>query len=251
MKKILKWIGILLGSIMGLALIFIAVMYFSVSSRWNKTYDIQTQMVTVPTDAEAIARGKTWGVVLCGGCHGPDYAGTVLLDDPALGRITSPNLTSGEGGIGSSYTNEDWVRAMRHGLAQDNTPLFFMPSQFLTNFSDDDLGDVIAYIKSVPPVNQDEEETSLGVLAYVMGGIGLLGDLFPVEVIDHTRQRAAAPEEGPTAEFGAYIVSVSDCQSCHGEQFSGAQPGDPSSPPAPTSLLAANWLAGRQTILSP
>ena len=48
-----------------------------------------------------------------------------------MGRIYSANLTRGKGGIGSSYTDADYVRAIRHGVGRNGRPLLTMPTDAL------------------------------------------------------------------------------------------------------------------------
>ena len=58
---------------------------------------------------------------------------------------------------------------------------------------------------------------------------------FSVERIDHSKSaRALAPAEGPTAEYGDYIVHTAGCAECHGPTLAGGKidVGDPSWPPA-------------------
>ena len=58
MKKVLKWAGIVLGSILGLLIIAAVALYFVGGSRIDRSYDIQVESVAIPTDEEAIARGQ-------------------------------------------------------------------------------------------------------------------------------------------------------------------------------------------------
>ena len=62
--------------------------------------------------------------------------------------------TSGKGLYEITSAVEHWAgeRAIRHGVAPDGPKLLFMPSQEFQHFNDDDLGALIAYLKSVPPV---------------------------------------------------------------------------------------------------
>ena len=57
--------------------------------------------MAVPTDAEAIARGKRLATVVapCGDCHGADFGGKVMIDEFAMGTLHAANLTRGRGGI--------------------------------------------------------------------------------------------------------------------------------------------------------
>jgi formamidopyrimidine-DNA glycosylase len=53
-------------------------------------------------------------------------SGTLLANDAFLGAIPAANLTSGKGGIGKSYSEADWVRAIRHGVKPDSRGEVFM-----------------------------------------------------------------------------------------------------------------------------
>lgn len=67
------------------------------------------------------------------------WTGRVFLDEPAIGRFVASNLTRGKGGVGASYTDDDWVRAIRHGVGPDGKALLIMPSQEFFNLSDADV----------------------------------------------------------------------------------------------------------------
>ena len=76
------------------------------------------------------------------------------------GFVVASNLTSGESGIGVSFTDEDWVRALYHGINNEGRSVIVMPSPFFHVMSEDDLTSVIAYMKIVPPMNNALPETS-------------------------------------------------------------------------------------------
>ncbi len=65
-----------------------------------------------------------------------------------------PNLTSGEGSVTKGFTANDWDRAVRHGV-RHNGQTSSMPSQDFANLTDHELSDIVAYLRSVPPVNRD------------------------------------------------------------------------------------------------
>jgi hypothetical protein len=56
-----------------------------------------------------------------------------------MGRIYGANLASGTGGL-SGYKDEDWVRAIRHGVMRDGRGVFLMPSVEYAHLSDADVG---------------------------------------------------------------------------------------------------------------
>lgn len=227
MKKAFKWIGIVLGSLLGLILVAAAALFFIGNSRLNKTYDFPPSNIVIPTDAESIAYGKHRAEVLCQSCHGADLSGVNNWFNAApLGTIDSTNLTAGEGGFGREATSdEDYVRAIRHGIDPQGKPIF-MPAVVSTAFlSDEDLGAIIAYVKSVPPVDHKTYGQNFTPLAKIMLAAGVLGQL-PVESVSH-EAHVSAPARGVTAEYGEYMVNTNDCRICHGPQLNGGPFPDP------------------------
>ena len=95
--RVLKWVGIVLGSLVGLLVVALVVIYFVVGARLNKTYDIQPQVVAVPADPVSIERGRhlAEAITACQDCHGKNLDGDILDDDPVFGRLVARNLTSG------------------------------------------------------------------------------------------------------------------------------------------------------------
>ncbi len=233
MRKALKWTGIVVGGLVGLMVLIVAGILVSTGMRLNKTYDIQPEAVAIPADAAAIKRGRDWVVPYCTGCHGEDLSGAVIFDDPSLGLIQASNLTSGQGGVGGAYGDADWVLAIRHGVGADGRPLLIMPSGDFYYFSDGDLGEIIAYAKSVPPVDNETTAYTLTPMARMLVAAGAFGDILNAETIDHTGPRPAAPEPGVTLAYGEYLVNTAGCRTCHGVELSGGDPSDPESPPGP------------------
>lgn len=226
MKQILKWVGIVLASIIGLVLIAGVVLFLSGNSRLNKVYDIPPSSLTLPTDAASIERGKHRTEVLCQGCHGDDLGGIIdWFNAPPIGKIDTANLTSGEGGVGAEFTTEDYVRAVRHGINRESRPIFMTAVPSTAYLSDEDLAAIIAYLKTVPAVNRQTGERNFTLLAKIMFGAGLLGKL-PAETVSHD-VHVTAPAQEVTAEFGEYLVNTNDCRLCHGPQLNGGSFPDP------------------------
>ena len=227
MKKVFKWIGIVLGSLVGLALISAVALYLIGNAKLSKTYEFPSSNITVPTDEASIAYGKHRAETLCEGCHGPDLSGIVgWFSAGPLGTIDSANLTSGDGGIGQEFTSDqDYVNAIRHGIDPEGKPIF-MPAVYSTSYlSDEDLGAIIAYVKSITPVDHKTNGHQFKPLAKIMLAMGVLPPL-PAEVVSH-EIHITAPERGVSVEYGGYLVDTNDCRVCHGQQLNGAQLPDP------------------------
>ena len=199
--------------------------------------------MNIPTDAEGIARGKhiveSYG--LCVECHGENLAGDIMSEDPVFGKLAGSNLTAGRGGVGGTYSDIDFVRAIRHGVGSDGKPLVIMPAQHFNRFSDDDVGAIVAYLKDLPPVDNEEAKTGFGPLGRIFALF--VGEALPARIIDHDAPRPVAPPAGVTKEYGEYLTEM--CTICHGEHLSGGsvpgESGDAPKAPNLTLLVRANW----------
>jgi mono/diheme cytochrome c family protein len=159
------------------------------------------------------------------------------LDNPAIGQVITPNLTGGKGGKGDQLTDEDLIRAIKHGIREDGTPLLFMPSTEFYFLSDKDLGNVLAYIRSKPPVDNEVQPSKLSTTGFIVMNIARTISFLPAELIPHEQTPPSAPEPGVTAEYGEYL-SLS-CRVCHGQTYSGgAIPGFPAEWPAAPNLTS-------------
>jgi mono/diheme cytochrome c family protein len=198
----------------------------------TRTYDVPADQLTIPTDSASIARGEHWVKAECIGCHGDNLSGGPFFEAP-FATIDAKNLTSGEGGAGSEFKDADWIRALRHGVNPEHGSLMIMPASDFTYFSDTDLADIIAYVKSVPPVDKVTREPYFNLLGKAMVGAGMFGKgVMVAQVINHTT-RPSYPAVGVTAEYGDYLVNVSGCHVCHGPTMAGGKSPDPSAKNAP------------------
>jgi mono/diheme cytochrome c family protein len=233
MRKVLKWVGIVIGSLIALVVVAAAGLNFSSNARLNKSYDIQPESVSIPGDAAGIAEGEHIARVYCAGCHGDDFGGKIFFNDPALAVVYAPNLTPGEGGAGAYFTDEDWVRAIRHGVDPEGKPLFIMPSNDFYHFSDEDLGQLIGFLKSTSPVDNVTPERQTGFMGGIIMGVGGFGNVITAETIDHDGPRPEAPQVGISAAYGKYMVDTIGCYTCHGAELAGGNNPEPGAPPGP------------------
>jgi mono/diheme cytochrome c family protein len=234
MKRILKWVGIGLGGLVGLLVLSGAIVYGLSERRLTRRYDVQPAALAMSSDPATVERGRHIAVVRgCTDCHTPTLGGRIFIDVPVVARLFASNLTSGRGGVASSYTDRDWVRSIRDGVGPDGKPLLFMPAHEFNVLGDEDVAALVAYIKSRPPVDNPPVRNRVGPIGRVLF---LKGDLplVPAELIDHEAPRAATPPAGPTAAYGAYLAA--SCKGCHGDGLSGGPiPGAP-----PTMAVARN-----------
>jgi cytochrome c553 len=245
MRKVLKWLGIILGVLVALIIVVVIVGTVRANSMLTKEWDYAAETLVVPTDAESVARGEDliqhW--MLCADCHGADLSGGVMIDDPSFATLYAPNLTSGAGGIGAAYTDADWLRALRHGIRPNGENLIIMPAEFYTLVASDEIVQMIAYLKTLPPVDNQIPERTLAFMPKVMIGLGVIpiADLVPAYKIDHALVTDPAPPRGVTVEFGDYRATT--CKACHGENLAGAPEDVENGFPATPNLTAGGELA--------
>lgn len=219
--KILKWTGIVLLGLATLLLIVFGIFFYVYGTHADKQYAVTVRPIGIPDDSATIAAGAhLFAIKGCADCHGADLGGKVFLDDPAVGRLTGANLTSGQGGRPAGYTDLDWLRAMRHGIGTDNKSLKLMPSYEYAKLSDKDMAALIAFCKAQPPVDRSLPPTKTGPLGKVLAVLGKL-PLFPAEKIDHFYQQPATMPVSVTKAYGEYL-SVS-CSGCHNPRFTGGE----------------------------
>ena len=223
MKRLLKWIGYILGGLAAIIVIALAVVYMKTSARMNRTYPTAADAVAIPTDAASIERGHHLVIAVgkCTNCHGDNLAGKMVSDDAAFGTLWSANLTSGKGGIGGAFTDTDYVRSIRYGVKPDGKPVIFMPSDAYTHFSDADLGAIIAYVKTVPAIDQITSPPRVGPVARVISTMVAEFPLTSAEKINRTEKRPAAITPAINSEYGDYLVTTGGCKGCHNPNLSG------------------------------
>jgi mono/diheme cytochrome c family protein len=170
-----------------------------------------------------VARGRHFvaSTLDCTGCHRAHLDGATLINDPMLATIAATNLTRGAGGIGATFTDTDFERAIRHGLRPDGTRLVVMPSEAFSALSDADLRDVIAYVRSFPPVDRSTPARSLGPI----GRLGLVLGKFTFEAdhIDQAAPHAAAQPPAADAVYGRYLAHIGSCYDCHSANLAGGK----------------------------
>jgi len=215
--KWLRWIGISLVSLTGLLAVVGIALFTAGGCKLGRKLTVAVHPIEVPSDSSSIAEGaRLFSVYLCADCHGPQLAGTVLVDDPLLGRLIAPQLAPGRGSATADYTDEHWIRAIRHGIGGDGRPLVVMPSIDFANISEPDLAKIVAYTKQVPAVDQALPKTQFR-LAQIMIGAGL----FPLDYdrIDHSKPPPGKPASSDALASGKYLSMV--CSGCHGADFMG------------------------------
>jgi cytochrome c553 len=106
----------------------------------------------------------------CRDCHGPKAGGGVIVEHPLIGRLVARNLTRGKGRLPADWDDRDWLRTLKHGVNRKGKTLLLMPAHETSRIADQDLADIIAYCKSLPPLDERQPGQHLGPLLVATGG---------------------------------------------------------------------------------
>src|SRR5215510_15713331 len=213
-KKILKWTGIIIASL----LIIFVILVFSLQ---NKKFTAAYPDIHASTDSAVIARGRylAFGPAHCSGCHSPranqekinqgeklPLIGGLEFKLP-IGTIYSKNITpDNETGIGK-LPDSVVARSLRYGVARDGRALFdFMPFH---NLSDEDLVAVLSFLRAQSAVKNNVPDNSLNF-------IGKAVKAFLIKPVGPDGEVSKSVKPDTTAEYGKYLATyVTNCRGCH------------------------------------
>lgn len=213
MKKFLKFALAALGVvIVAFFLLIFYVLYFLPR--------VPVENIQVEITPERIERGKylAENVAQCIDCHstrdwskfsGPAVPGTEGKGGEAFdrkfgfpGAYYAPNITP--------FHLKDWsdgevYRAITSGVSKDGRALFpIMPYPSFGKMDREDIYSIIAYIRSLPPIENTTPESESD---------------FPMNIIINTIPSEAnlSPRPAPTdtVNYGRYLVNAASCAECH------------------------------------
>jgi len=151
----------------------------------------------------------------CVSCHsrpdGAKFAGGVAIKSP-FGTMYSTNITPDpDTGIGN-WTEEDFAKALRQGIRKDGAHLYpSMPYTEFTKLTDDDVSAIWAYLQTVEPVHEEDEENVMRFPFNVRLGLSAWNAMY-------FNEGRFVPDSSHSAEWnrGAYLVQgLTHCGSCH------------------------------------
>ena len=182
----------------------------------------QPSPIVVEMSPKNIERGRYLyeNLMHCAGCHGDnDYtrfagpvkegrngAGTIFPKELGLpGTIVPSNITPDKAtGIGN-WTDGEKIRAIREGISKDGRALFpMMPYSDYRKITDDDVYALVAYLNSLPPVNNPLPKTSIAFPVSLMIK-GVPQPVVPVKDVDRMNK----------VKYGEYLVTLGGCRGCH------------------------------------
>jgi mono/diheme cytochrome c family protein len=223
MRRFLKYLLYTVGALVLLVLLGVGGIFLTTNRALAAKKPLPAHSFTAPTDSASIAKGEhlVRALVKCVDCHGDDLGGKLMVDDPAIGTLWAPNLTRGKGGLPAGFSDVAFEHAIRHGLRSNGGRLLVMPSEEYQRVSDEDLGAIIAYVKSLAPVDREIPLPRLGPLARVLYVTGQF-PLFGYDKVTHTEEVVPSVAVDTTIAYGKYIGDIG-CAGCHGAGYGGGR----------------------------
>jgi mono/diheme cytochrome c family protein len=170
-----------------------------------------------PAAADVLARGEYLTKAAdCTACHtvpGSDkrFAGGVAFRLP-FGTIYSSNITADmDTGIGS-WSDDDFVRAVREGIRKDGKRLYpAFPYTSYTQLSRSDVLAIKAYLFNLPRISQATKPNDLGFPFNQRWAMGFWNAAF-----FKSQRFVADPSKSPQWNSGAYLAgALGHCAECH------------------------------------
>lgn len=245
--RILKWPALILSGLLTLLLALVTVVALIGFYKTSAPQSNPAASIKVAGTTDEVAIGAKFAV-FCAGCHsstgkpplngGGNNFGSIP-GGPTLGTIYPPNLTPA--GEIKDWSDGEIIRAIREGVHKSGRALIVMPSEEFHNLSDADVQSIVAYLRSqsVTPHMPETDTPANGV--NVLGALFIGSGVFNTSVQPHISQPVIGPPAGITSDYGKYLVSVSGCPACHGENLAGGNPGG-FAPVGPNlTLLVPKW----------
>ena len=217
MKSIFHWLRIGLFSVVLLLVVASGVVYVLSERILHRTYTEPRVDIAVPGDSQSVIEGHRLSMVrgCSSDCHGMEIEGGVFIDNLLLARLVAPNLTVAV----RKYSNADLSRIIRRGVRPDGSSVIGMPSEMFSGLTDDDLGKILAYLRSVPPHSGPAPERRLGPIArvaFVAGKLRPAAELARKAVL----LTGTFPQDVDSTATGGYLARTS-CTECHGLDLRG------------------------------
>lgn len=185
--------------------------------------DAQTSQVSIERTPARIARGRylVENLAHCFRCHSEnDFqrlngqapaekkgGGQVVpaneFSEPLPSRMVCPNISPDRETGAGTWSDEDFVRAIRQGIGHDGRKLHsLMPYWTLRVLTDDDLAAVIAYVRSIPAVRHSLPKRSLTTEPVLLE-------------IPRLRTPDAPANSSAQVRQGEYLAHIGNCAGCH------------------------------------
>jgi cytochrome c553 len=126
----------------------VSLVYVATEPIVRRTYDEPLRRVVQPADPASIAEGRRLAIIrgCFDGCHGSAASGAEFWVEPWMARLIAPDLTR----VVAELSDSQLERVIRRGVRSDGTSTWGMPSSMFHHLADEDLGRILAFLRTLP-----------------------------------------------------------------------------------------------------
>ncbi len=129
------------------------------ASEWviRRSHAVPLAPIAVPHDAAALAEGARLATLTgCKSCHGDGKGAVWTPVDWREGQVAPPPIARSA----ARYSDAELARLIRQGVTKEGRTVFIMPAWSMTYLADDDVGRIIAWVRSLRPAPDDVQATT-------------------------------------------------------------------------------------------
>ncbi len=195
-----------------ISLVLLAIVAYSCKTKFETTKENYTTVQS----PEAFEKGKTLVFSICAGCHYNrsvnKFIGNKIEDVPGIaGTVYSANLThSKTHGVMVHYSDAEIKHLLKTGVAKDG---IFKSYMLRPNMADDDINDIIVYLRSDDPAVATAD-TTVGLTHY-----SFIGKMYMNGAAKEIPYVPVAHRPTEPVALGAYLVDNLGCFHCHSKSL--------------------------------
>jgi cytochrome c553 len=211
-NKILHSSLTILKALVILILLAIAVIWIWSSILLNQSFTPKATTFSVAENANIVEGERLVNILGCNGCHGNEMQGHDMVNSLLIGKIVAPALPT----LVQRYTDQELEAVIRQGISPDSHGLLIMPTSFFSGLRDQDLSNIIAYIRQTTVPNENSEKSWFGPLARVLLVVGQ----FQTEPTKTANPQFPERTNDNVFLEGGYVANLK-CAECHGRDLNG------------------------------
>lgn len=216
MKTTLKIIGISLGILLSIIVLFLAWVEFTDLPK----YDVHPINLKIPKDSASILHGKQIALVYCASCHlgqdGKLSGRQFTLASNKFGEIWTGNITQHPSKGTGRYTDGELAYLLRTGVKRNgNMAGYFMSS---LQMSDDDQAAIIAFLRSDDKLVESSDIKHPDPDFSLFAKILIKLDAF--KPLPYDGKAIISPSPSDKINYGRYLATGRyECFRCHSKSF--------------------------------
>lgn len=153
-------------------------------------------------DCHSIRDTSKWSLPVVPGTEGGGSGFPFGKEEGVPGMVMPPNITPF---ALKDWTDEEIIRAITEGVNKKGDTLFpIMPYHSFSRMTKNDIHSIVAYIRTLKPIDRTTMPRKLDVPMSMMG-------LLPVVNLDNNTM----PDTSDKVKYGRYLVTAAVCSDCH------------------------------------